>query len=202
MLKKKETHVYEDQELIQGLMQEGAQREIWVARLFDQHKGMALQGKRKHNISLEDARDAYSDAVISVSRQIQQGKFRGDSKLSTWFYQVFRNYCIKRFHKAKRQQIDWADEMPNLPETAQNMLETLIEKDQFDTLYEWMGQLGENCRQILVLREFHQYTPKEIAEKIGFKNAQSVSSKRFKCLEKLRELIFQTKTASPFLPSL
>lgn len=179
---------YSDQELLAGLKEKGIGHERWVKRLLHQYGGYVYKGVKKFNISKEAAKDAYIDAVTAVSRQIREGKFREDSKLSTYMFRIFSNYCIKQHHKDQRKQ-HWSPEIPNLPDAAQNRLEELIVSEKINRLYHWLDQLGSTCKQILILRDFQHVSPEEIAQTIGFKTAQSVSSKRYKCLEQLRKLI-------------
>ncbi|MEM7368739.1 MAG: sigma-70 family RNA polymerase sigma factor [Bacteroidota bacterium] len=187
---------YSDQELLTGLKAGGIQHEKWVKRLLHQYGGYVFKGIKKFNISKEAAKDAYIDAVTAVSRQIREGKFREDSKLSTYMYRIFSNYCIKQHHKDQRVQPEWSHEIPNLPDSAQNRLQELIVSEKIAQLYHWLDQLGGNCKQILILRDFQQLSPEEIARKIGFKTAQSVSSKRYRCLENLRQLIHSAQDKS------
>ncbi|MEM7368748.1 MAG: sigma-70 family RNA polymerase sigma factor [Bacteroidota bacterium] len=190
----KKKNVYSESELIEGLQKSGAEHERWVQRLFQQYGGYVYKGKRKFNISLEAAKDAYADSIIAVSRQIQLGKFQGKSSLATYVYRVFSNYSIKQYHKEQRQP-HWVDEMPMLADSAKNRLEELLVREDIQQLYQWIDQLGPSCRDILILREFEGLSPQKIADRIGFQNAKSVSSKRIQCLNRLRKLAhsFQRK---------
>ena len=90
---------------------------------------------------------------------------------------------------SKTKQVEWVEEIPNLPDEARNMLQKLIVGEDMEDLLRKMDQLGENCRKILWLREFEGFSFDEIALKIGFKSAQSVSSKKYRCMERLKVLI-------------
>lgn len=185
---KKGKQNYSDQELLAGLQEEGVQHERWVRRLLQQHGGLVAMGMKKFNISKDAAKDAYTDAIMAVSRQVRGGKFREESKLSTYLFRIFSNYCIKQFHKEERQT-SWVEEIPNLPDLARNRLQEIIQSEDTAQLYQWMDQLGGNCKEILVLRDFHNYALEQIAIQIGFKTAKSVSSKRHRCLQRLKQLI-------------
>ena len=62
-------------------------------------------------------------------------------------------------------------------------------REDFQHLMLQMDRLGEPCKQIILDAEYWGYSSEEIARRIGFANAKSVNSKKYTCLQKLRQLL-------------
>ncbi|MEZ4685550.1 MAG: hypothetical protein R3B47_05655 [Bacteroidia bacterium] len=93
----------EEQDWAKLLAQEGIPGQNAVSAFFTAHKKLVQIGSRKYNISEERALDAYTDAVIAKG-QIDAGKFRGESKVKTYFEQIFSFKCIDAFKKRRLRE--------------------------------------------------------------------------------------------------
>lgn len=184
---------YSDQEIVEGIQEGGSKRQRLTNYLFDHHAGLVYQGIKRYRLKEADAIDVYSDAIIALSLQIEAGKFKGNSKISTYLFSIFSNRCRNKIRDLKTYKFTFADEIPDLPDRARSMLHKLIEHESVKQLEAYLDEIGDTCKQILLLREYHGYNFEEIAEKIGFKTAQSVSSRKYRCMEKLKNLIRNKK---------
>ncbi len=79
--------------------------------------------------------------------------------------------------------------IPEKPDDGQDVLANWIREERLAMVREKLKLLGGVCEQILHLSEYLEYTAQQIADAIGFSNANSVNSKKYSCLLKLRELI-------------
>ncbi|MEL6671063.1 MAG: sigma-70 family RNA polymerase sigma factor [Bacteroidota bacterium] len=184
-----EAITYSDEEILEAIRANGVRGRRMTAYLFDKHQGYVINAVRKFRLSEEDARDVYTDAIIALNRQILQGKFRGDSKISTYLYSIFFNRCRNRVRDNLRKPHNWVDEIPELPSRARDMLQEIMDKEEIKGLKAKLEMLGETCRKILWDWGYFGYSLEEIAERIGFSNTRSVSSKKSACIKKLRELM-------------
>lgn len=177
---------YSDQEIIKAILAGGVQREHCIAYVYDKHIRFVFKVKNQLRLPMEIVRDAYSDAVVSLSEQISDYKFRGDSKLSTYLYRIFYNRCVDQLRKEKSKPLTILEEMPDLPETALSALQKIINRDKVEQIYSIMSKLGDRCKQILTDWAYHGYTMDEIAQRAGLKNAESAVSQKYKCFSKLK----------------
>ncbi len=191
IFKKKPT--YTDQEIVDGILAGGAQKQRITSYLYKQYVGYVIKGQRKYRISEEDARDAYAEAIVGLSRQIERGGYRGDSKLTTYLFGAFSNKCVDKLRKLSSNKVDWVEDIPAMPEKARGILHELISKEEVDRLAQFMSRLGDKCRQILLDSEYHGYSVDEIAKRVGLKNGPTVSSMKYRCMEKLRTLVAKRK---------
>ena len=88
---------------------------------------------------------------------------------------------------------DWIEDIPGLPNKAQNMLQEMIQEEEMDWLEKFLDQMGSRCRQILIMQEFQGYSMEEIAKELGLKSARAVSTARYRCMEKLKGVLGSTK---------
>jgi RNA polymerase sigma factor (sigma-70 family) len=182
-----------DQVTIQGLLQNGIERRKAEDRLFNTYSYFIKEGMRKHALVEDDAFDAYSDTVLSVIEQISNGHFEGRSSLKTFIYQVFHNKCVDLLRKkttnknSVHQTVSITDMLFYVSDAAKSVLQKLVEKNDYDFLRQKLNELGDTCRQLLLLSA-DRNSDKEIAVALEYKTADVVKTSRLRCLEKLRKL--------------
>jgi RNA polymerase sigma factor (sigma-70 family) len=62
-----------------------------------------------------------------------------------------------------------------------------------------LDQLGETCRKVLMYYYFDEMSMQEIADKLGFANTDTAKTKKYKCKQKLDELVKAQYTERDFL---
>jgi RNA polymerase sigma factor (sigma-70 family) len=142
-----------------------------------------------------DAEDIFQDGMVAASRNVMDGRFKGDSSFNTYLTAVCRNICRKQLERAARfgnntSTVDVADE----PEADVEDLITRLTllKDRMD----------EKCRQIIDLRfglaKGYPALTGGAETNVRFEEIAAVlnieadnARQRFKrCLEKLKETVF------------
>lgn len=188
--KKKED--FSDELIIAGIKAGGSEGQRITNHLFDKHAGLVFQGMKKYRLTEEHALDVYGDTIIAIGSQIKNGKFRGESKLSTYLFRIFNNRCLNKVRDLKTKQLDLVDEMPDYPEAGKTILQSMIHQETFDALLAFMDKLGERCKEIILLADYYGFSMDEIAEKIGFQTGRSVSAQKSRCRSQLKTLIAET----------
>ncbi|MEO0468945.1 MAG: sigma-70 family RNA polymerase sigma factor [Bacteroidota bacterium] len=179
-----------DAELIEGIQAGGSRQESCLNLLFDKHRGLVGTGITKYRLSEEDAIDAFSDAILALRKQIMEGKFRGDSKVSTYLYTIFSRRCVDRVRKAATNKVLTSPEYPDVGDPDPGIEKQLITQEAFEHLMGFMDQLGEVCRNILMYRYYYGYDDMaEIARLVGAKNANTAGSLRHRCMKQLLKII-------------
>ncbi|MDA3899753.1 MAG: RNA polymerase sigma factor [Spirochaetes bacterium] len=117
----------------------------------------------------DDALEATQDIFVSVFRSI--GKFRGESKFSTWLYSITSNYC--KNYKRKRGRVNIVslfrsddEEYGELPiEDEREDLEKQFEmSNAMEMATDELNKLPDDYRSILILREIEELSYEEISE--------------------------------------
>lgn len=144
-----------------------------------------------------DPEDIFQEGLIAASRNVVEGKFKGDSSFNTYLSAVCRNICRKQLQLQARydfntQNQDVADETESSTEALISRLTSIKEK------------MDDKCREIIDMRfgldiDHNELINKpesisnvrfeEIASKLSIE--ATAARKRFqRCLEKLKETVF------------
>lgn len=162
----------------------------------------------------DDAMDAVQDAFIKAHKKLAE--FEGNAAFSTWLYRICVNLCIDRKRaEARRRKVDLDDALAtHKPEDAlygeseiggrlsgENPLRTLSDKQLGAEIGRALGELTDDHRAILLLREVEGMSYEEIAEALEIPRG-TVMSRLFHARRNLQRLLRPflgvAEGASPF----
>jgi RNA polymerase sigma factor (sigma-70 family) len=147
-----------------------------------QHFPMMLKMIRSNGGSRQDAEDVFQEALIIFFKKVKMPEFTLTAKLSTYLFSVCR--FLWNDELKKRNQYATADPETILDEAEQKDLEYLLEQEQKAKLAEKvLNELGERCRELLVLFYTMGLKLKDIASKMGYNSENTVKNQKYKCLE-------------------
>ena len=115
----------------------------------------------------EDAEDVAQEAFISAYRA--RGRFRGDSKVTTWLYRITTNAALMRLRKEKRARtltrtgLDDMD-IPSLEETPEGYVVT---SELGEKIRDGIAMLQPDLRAAVVMRDLSGLSNAEAAESLG-----------------------------------
>jgi len=138
----------------------------------------------------DEARDVYQDALVVFWQKARSGKLVMTSKISTYVYSICQNLWRKELDRKKRLSNEEKD-------TAQSMDMDSGEREKI--IAKCLDQLGETCRKVLMLYYFDELSMQEIADKMGFANTDTAKTKKYKCKQKLDELVKTQYSEQDFL---
>ena len=132
--------------------------------------------------SKEDAQDVVQESFVKA--YISLNEFRGDSSFYTWFYRVVFNMAVDYKRKLSRSpgsvnlmpaqyEADTAREkaesgLENAPDLdIRNPQEEMLRKEKAKHISAVMGQLSDEHRAVIMLREVDGLSYDEIAQVIG-----------------------------------
>ena len=175
-----------EEEMIKAILK-GDQKAFKL--LVDNYQLMVVNTCHAFVHDRDEAEDIAQDVFIQVFESL--GKFRFESKLSTWLYRIAVNRSINHCKSPRGRAIkvdieSWKQqEVAQSPEMPQQQL--LEEQEQLELLH----RLPENQRTALILNKYEELSYKEIAEIMGT-SLSSVESLLFRAKNNL-EKIFNTK---------
>jgi len=128
------------------------------------------------------AEDVFQETWLRVVRYIDA--FRGDSKFSTWLFQIALNLC----RDAERKKRKWKHE------PIDDHIQTLSVEPDIDPVQmmrarqvrKMVSELPVKMREVIVLRYYHDMSDREIAGIIGCPEG-TVKSRFYKASEILRK---------------
>jgi len=142
-----------------------------------------------------DAEDIVQDVFIEVFRSI--GKFRGDSKLSTWIYRITTTKCLEHIRAKKREKrkaffqslIGMHEKADRIKAFDFNHPGILLEnKERAKTLFTAIEKLPENQRAAFTLHKIEGLSYQEIAA-IMETSLSSVESLMFRAKKNLQKTL-------------
>ncbi len=125
-----------------------------------------------------EAEDLAQEVFVTVFKSIDG--FRGDSKLSTWMYRVATNHCKNRIkylgrraHK-KKKEFDEVGDRDAIESASMSTSATVPRPDEMadakqmeSLIKKALGELPDDQRELVVLRDIENMTYEEIQEVTG-----------------------------------
>lgn len=130
----------------------------------------------------EDAEDLFQEVLLVLIEKTKEENFELKSSLNTFLYAVARNLWLKALRKRGNKASLELDE--NL---AGVELDLGIDEEKQTWAETALEQLGEKCRQLLLLFYYHRLSFESIAKKLDFKNDKVAKNQKYRCLEKAKE---------------
>ena len=186
----------DEREIIDSIAQNGVERKKGEERLFNRYAYFIKEAVYKYSLSQEGAFDLYSDTIISAIEKIANG-LSGRSSLKTWLYSIFHNKYVDLLRKRTtnknsiHQTLSISDLLLEISDHSKSIVQKLVDKTDWELLRERLVQVGENCRQMLLLWA-DGYSDKDIAGLMEYKTPDVVKTTRLRCLEKLKQLYRKT----------
>ena len=134
--------------------------------LMDRHAGPVHRFLLSLGASGDDAEDALQDCFVSAWRSA--GTFRGQSSTRSWLFTIARN----AFHRQSRRRAGEPPEMDSLEalgaEAGWGAESDFSHRFEVEEELSWaLGQISEEERQVVVLRDLHGLSGEEAAEVLG-----------------------------------
>ena len=136
---------------------------------------------------LNDKKDLFQEIVIQLWRAFP--KFRQESKISTWIYQIALNVAISDFRKENRRpkRVELSENLMNISD---DIYDNLTEK-QIEIMHHAIAQLSE-IEKAIVMLYFEEKDNEEIAEIVGI-TQNNVRVKMTRIREKLRTMLVKNE---------
>ena len=162
----------------------------YEARVF--HHCLRMVGDR------EESTDLTQEVFLKVYRNIH--KYEHAYAFYTWLYRITANCCIDYFRSSKRKvqkvslsQVDGNSQQDNardyeIPDERFGPELNLMNSELRETLNEAIGQLSENLRSTIFLKEIEGFSYAEIAE-ISECSIGTVKSRMHRAREELRDAL-------------
>lgn len=166
--------------------------EAALGELYKTHYPMAVNLICSNSGTEQEAKDIYQETVIAFYERAQQPGFVLTCKIKTYLYAVCRRLWLKRLAEKKRFSI-------SIPETETfDGVETEVnEAEERELSFKRMGEslhaLGEPCRSIIEDFYIHNFSMELISEKFGYTSADNAKNQKYKCLQRLKKMFFETR---------
>jgi len=158
--------------------------------LYKQHYRMMLRLVLKNSGTEEEAQDVFQDSLILFWQKVHLPDFQLTSKISTFLYSICYNLWRKELEKKSRLSREEKDEA---------VVEDWDKQERIQIVNACINKLGATCKKILQYYYFDELSMNDIAQQMGFSNADTAKTKKYKCKKELDELIKKHYKATDFL---
>ncbi|WP_316765648.1 sigma-70 family RNA polymerase sigma factor [Pedobacter frigiditerrae] len=177
-----------DREVVLGILNNSEEA---LNKLYAGYYPMVLQFILNNNGDEDDAKDVYQEAIIVLYNKIKTGNFELSSKLKTYIYSVSRRIWLKKLAQHSKKTNNIADFEDVL--VVDEDVEQHEQKDmQFDKMKVALESLGEPCKTIIQDFYINSLSMQDICEKFGYTNTDNAKTQKYKCLQRLKKLFFQS----------
>lgn len=158
--------------------------------LYKQHYKMMLRLVTKNNGNEDEAQDVFQEALIVVWQKAHKEDFVLTAKLSTYIYSVCQNLWRKELERKSRLSHETIEGATSSNDEAQ---------ERIRIVRECITALGETCKKVLFYYYFDELSMQDIADKMGFANADTAKTKKYKCKKELDEYVKKHYKITDFL---
>lgn len=165
-----------------------------LVELYNANFAMVRNYVVKNNGVVEDAEDLLQDALVVLWQNVRKPGFELTSKISTYVMAVCKNLWLKQLSRSGRMM---GEELIKPQMHSENHSEG--REMDLKKIHDALDELGETCRNILVMFYFDGYDMDTIAKSLNFNNSDTAKAKKYQCFKKLEEIVKKRYKLSDFL---
>lgn len=114
--------------------------------------------------SHDDAAEISQMAFIRAYKNFN--RFDRSKQFFTWYYKILRNLCLNKIRDEKRKRELVQLEYPEEPE-GENLFDSIEQTELKARVEIALNELRDDEREIIILKEFENFSYKEISEMLG-----------------------------------
>ena len=173
-----------DEELVEACQAgEASAFDVLVARWESRIRGAAYRFLG----SEEEAKDVAQEAFLKAYRAL--GGFKREARFSSWLYQIATNLCRDRLRRRRSRGTVSLEEMEEtggaIVETRPGAHDRLLQEDLARAVRRAIHALGEEQREVVILKEYEGLTFLEIAQALDVP-VSTVKTRLYRGLGQLR----------------
>ena len=159
-------------------------REQTLTQIYQRTFPMVRRYVQQHGGAAPDAKDVFHDALVIFYEQAVSEDFRLTASPSTYLMGICRNLWRRELSRRGRLPLAALDE-------EHTQVEAEAPADSADDLsvLDYVEQLGERCKSILLAFYYFQQPLEQIAGAHHYQSVRSATVQKFKCLERLRKSV-------------
>jgi RNA polymerase sigma factor (sigma-70 family) len=172
-----------DQEVIDAIRSSNRQEEAlrWV---YQQCTSMVKGLGRQLGCSPEVCADVLQEAILLLYTKAVNGTLTLTAKLTTYVYEVSRRMFLHGMRDGKRLPTVEIEDLDIGGVEEEDLSEVALAQEQ--RLAQFLNELGDRCRDLIVDFYFNSLAMKDLAMKYNYSNAETVTSQKYKCFMQLK----------------
>ena len=137
----------------------------------------------KHNGSLQDAKDIFQDALVVFYEKQAAGKVHIHVAEEAYLLGIAKHLWIRKFNREKSTvSLDDTEQAITIPDDFYKPVEE-------NRLMKFLERAGKKCMDLLKAVYYDKAPMKMIKSTFGFSSEHSATVQKYKCLEKVRDMV-------------
>lgn len=178
-----------DEQLLQQIQR--GQHEL-LEVLYRQHRTAFVRyAAQQLHAEEDDAADCFQEAVIVFYKNVSGGHLQVLScSIRTYLFAIGKRMIYKRNEQLRRERpTDLEADREALKGLDLGVYQRIDDEHRREVVTRALAQLGDPCRQILLLFYYHHYPIESIETALGFSSPGAVRVKKLRCLEQLKAIL-------------
>ncbi len=183
---------FTDSEFIDGLK---SGDDTVLQALYKRHFPPVLRYILANNGSDAEAKDIYQETFIVLYNNARKENFVLSCALQTYIYSIARRMWLKqltRGNNTTRLNDDTFGVSFDPADVYQEVEEYQQKEQDLSKMTIHLEQLGEPCKSLIEDFYIKQLSMDQLAEKFGYTNADNAKNQKYKCLQRLKKLFFES----------
>ena len=168
-------------------------KEEALVAIYKEHRDAFINwAGQNYSCSSDDAKDVFQNTIIKFYNNVTTGKLTElTSDLRTYLFAIGKYELLNRIRKSNSTvtlPIDSVINGINEPNHTEFMDQ---EEQEFvkETVKKHLALQCEDCQKVLDLYYFQEKSMQEIANEMGYKNADVAKKKKYECFKKLAKMV-------------
>lgn len=160
-----------------------------LKEIYEQYRNEFLKWAIKsHDLTMDEAKEVFQQAIIILYENIVFGKVTEiNVQMKTYIFGIGKN---KIFELVKKRSKNAGDPDEEMLLTYSGVDDEIEDEEKMQNLEMSLQQLGEPCKTILLQYYYHRRSVQEIADKLEYKNSETMKNVKYKCLMRLKKIFF------------
>ncbi len=137
----------------------------------------------------QDAQDVLQESLVILWERVRSGRFEQTAQLGTFLFGIAKNLWRRSLARSRRESP--LDAESQVGDDALSALESMVGQEEKAMVAAAMEEIGETCRQLLLLYYWEELSMEQIAVRMGFANATTAKSKKYQCKKALERILSQ-----------
>lgn len=139
----------------------------------------------------EDAEDLFQNTVVIFYDQVSTGKVTElRSSVKTYLFGIGRNLALEYMRKQQKHPEGPSELLINHIVDDSGYEDKMQFEEDLRSAWRGLNLMGDPCKSILQLFYFERQALESICQLMNYKNAETVKVKKFKCLQRLKKLMW------------
>ena len=157
---------------------EAEQKEVLLTALYQSVFPPLCKYISRRGGSLEEAKDIFHDSLVIYYEKDLATDAVMDEK--AYVFGIAKHLWNKK-HKAQQRYTELAEQSLDVPEQSKTVVSS--------RLVLFLQQTGQKCMDLLQAFYYENQNAEKIAARFGYSGVRSATVQKFKCLEKVRDLV-------------